>query len=102
PPESLSLLSLSLHDALPILAHFYAQSHQDLAHLWARTQSINHLDHAHQRDRIKKVITRDSALIFASLGNGGDGQGRRIGTQNAIDRKSTRLNSSHVTISYAV
>src|SRR5699024_1277530 len=67
-----------------LVAHFFAQSHQGITDLRACTQPINHLDHAHQRDRVKKVITHDTALVFASLGNGGDGQRRRVGGQDTI------------------
>src|SRR5207249_12237544 len=47
------------------------------------------------------VVTPDGARVYVA--NEGDGTVSVIDTAgNAVDRKSTRLNSSHVSISYAV
>src|SRR5690606_41487841 len=59
------IYTLSLHDALPILAH----------------QVLEHRRHHHHRREVQHAVDGDDELQ---------------------DRKSTRLNSSHVKISYAV
>src|SRR5690606_41343350 len=78
---------LSLHDALPIFAGL----------------EVRVLD---QRDRHRDVLRQHLALQRGDRRLGGDGdQARRLpgrGAHQALDRKSTRLNSSHVKISYAV
>src|SRR5256885_11283987 len=77
------IYTLSLHDALPI------------SPLW--------------RGRLCRVRARDPATAAGSRieagGPGPDrraGQGRAAGSRHGRDRKSTRLNSSHLVISYAV
>src|SRR5436309_6072984 len=76
-PSTTEIYTLSLHDALPI---FLAASHRP-----GRTDRHEDLAVAVHRLRDQR---RHSA------------HGRRQGRQE--DRKSTRLNSSHVKISYAV
>src|SRR5699024_12715651 len=85
PPTSTSLYTLSLHDALPI----YAGTARPREHLGQRG------GHGEQH----------------RAADGGRGPGddlrrpprtRRRPDQSVQDRKSTRLNSSHVSISYAV
>src|SRR5690606_39505755 len=46
-------------------------------------------------DRLDRCIQCTASVSFGQIGCGGDGV-------NQLDRKSTRLNSSHVKISYAV
>src|SRR3712207_7741002 len=70
--------SLSLHDALPILA---------LRAAVARTRA-----HAHRPRRRGLALGRPRAGAARDLAR------ERLG----LDRKSTRLNSSHANISYAV
>src|SRR3712207_8070924 len=76
------IYTLSLHDALPILPRH--ADHGDLlpCHLPQR-----------QEDKARK----SSALPL----RGGSRRGR-LQTLQGVDRKSTRLNSSHANISYAV
>src|SRR5437870_10067301 len=74
PPET---YTLSLHDALPIFAGLKPGASVASGHL-------TYIDHASGM----KVKATD-------INNDYDGSG-------ATDRKSTRLNSSHVAISYAV
>src|SRR5207248_10960122 len=86
-PAPTAIYTLSLHDALPIL-------HRELEKL--RRVELCHRDRmnpAHERGQEK--------------GTGGVRDRRRMqedvtGLQPREDRKSTRLNSSHRTISYAV
>src|SRR5690606_42150486 len=42
------------------------------------------------------------AIQLLRIGRGGEGEGQRSSDGDGGDRKSTRLNSSHVKISYAV
>src|SRR5690625_6040474 len=52
-------------------------------------------------DKINDIIALDVDLVFLGL-HGKYGEDGRIQGLLDIDRKSTRLNSSHVAISYAV
>src|SRR5256885_17043389 len=70
------IYTLSLHDALPIFVRVGTRA--DVARL---------------EDRIAQV---DDLLTSVRL------DGRRPDSLVALDRKSTRLNSSHLVISYAV
>src|SRR5204862_8135340 len=71
-PATTELYTLSLHDALPIWSSFTAAA----------------------------VI---SAMFLSSwLGHGKGAADKSIPVRPGLDRKSTRLNSSHVEISYAV
>src|SRR5690625_7966684 len=74
--------TLSLHDALPICPH--GGLHRGLRHHAEQARRVDRRPApADQRDRARQA-----------------GDHRRHGA--AADRKSTRLNSSHVAISYAV
>src|SRR5437773_667637 len=81
------LYTLSLHDALPISLR------GKLASTLARGAS-NELLIGYQRIRDHRDLASRTPLIFV----GGD-RGQPVA---ATDRKSTRLNSSHITTSYAV
>src|SRR3712207_9143690 len=74
------IYTLSLHDALPIFRRRARGQLRQLLHLPVRGRGP----------------ARGDAAVQA-----GDG-GRRNRGQRAQDRKSTRLNSSHANISYAV
>src|SRR5690606_41702735 len=85
------IYTLSLHDALPISAHMAAARHED--------------------DRTDDVVGEGGAVPVGVVGGGApdpvvallvrhEGDGVGVGAEG--DRKSTRLNSSHVKISYAV
>src|SRR3712207_8842998 len=82
------IYTLSLHDALPILRDGQARV-QELALERGDVLFVNQL----------MVDGRDGILPELGLGNPRPQQVRADGTQ---DRKSTRLNSSHANISYAV
>src|SRR5436190_12816191 len=73
------IYTLSLHDALPICS-LPAEQIEELA---------RHLEHC---DRCAETV--DQHLARHTLID-------RLGTPVAVDRKSTRLNSSHTVISYA-
>src|SRR5699024_11253364 len=85
---------LSLHDALPILLQPNS-TNAKIAQLVER--------------HLAKVEVAGSNPVFRSTYRSGGGIGRHVGlkiqwpaTSVRVDRKSTRLNSSHVSISYAV
>src|SRR5690554_7706751 len=86
-------LHLSLHDALPICSSGPARS--------SRSGESGWRDNPHQSDRYKKhsILLRSTAL------SGPPAEQRshwHCCASATSDRKSTRLNSSHVRISYAV
>src|SRR5690606_41942825 len=82
-PATSEIYTLSLHDALPILEKAYA----------IHTGSYAKLNEGGFASDVYEALLGQPAtkepLIHSSLGQ-------------AVDRKSTRLNSSHVKISYAV
>src|SRR5699024_12620342 len=90
PPSATS--TLSLHDALPICAHenlvVCGPSGTGKSHL------LEALGHA--------AVDAGAHVSWFSLESLGALFHRHRGTRGRTDRKSTRLNSSHVSISYAV
>src|SRR5690606_40612717 len=99
PPTAFS--TLSLHDALPICGVFRVafvpvlQGYECKAGIVARSGKAEALDH----DRlINGLLAGKEALGLL------DHIQRTVaaGLRRRLDRKSTRLNSSHVKISYAV
>src|SRR5207245_9466229 len=86
-PPTPDIYTLSLHDALPILLDCYRPT-RAVAHFvrWARDRA----DVTRKADHYPEVDKRD---LFR-LGY--------IAERSGQDRKSTRLNSSHGSISYAV
>src|SRR5699024_12147659 len=81
-PPPAQLYTLSLHDALPILARLLTADPSIRETSDMADYAIDAIDDSN----IKEVIVL----------------GRRGPAEAALDRKSTRLNSSHVSISYAV
>src|SRR5699024_12213846 len=93
---------LSLHDALPIYLRRYCQKHQ-LALLvkhWPRaTHPQTGIEAAARRFRYQffaEVMAARQSPILLTAHHQNDL------AETMLDRKSTRLNSSHVSISYAV
>src|SRR3712207_8471470 len=74
------IYTLSLHDALPIFAD-------------------QHHEHGAETDAGAADVGGEAGH---GRGDGGDEQRDRAGDRQPRDRKSTRLNSSHANISYAV
>src|SRR5207248_11622007 len=92
-PVRSALHSLSLHDALPILAARYDRDA-------GRFQSSKA-----QRDRaqLARELNQGALIRFQNKGKCDEaGQISCTWSGSSRDRKSTRLNSSHRTISYAV
>src|SRR5690606_40709125 len=86
PPE---IYTLSLHDALPILA--WSESPGDAKNRRCRLQRRSHAFRL-VKDRTKEWLLQRPDSLRESP----------VEAAVAVDRKSTRLNSSHVKISYAV
>src|SRR3712207_8980429 len=77
------IYTLSLHDALPIL---------EVHRTGARRVHAKRMPELHQKLRIRARLTSKCSNIDPGPPRGG----------RPLDRKSTRLNSSHANISYAV
>src|SRR5207302_8069725 len=100
-PATPQLHTLSLHDALPISS--------DLARVVVDDQEIDGIlaENAQRLAGRARRQDEEARALELALFDGGRGFGR-IHQQNRDrgeplgDRKSTRLNSSHVKISYAV
>src|SRR5699024_12072049 len=101
-PLCASISSLSLHDALPILA-------RDLVPL----PPVSIDDEASRLVEVSLAGTDLPTVLTAAQKAGVSAEailagavetieGQQIGRLRFTDRKSTRLNSSHVSISYAV
>src|SRR2546422_1180240 len=85
------IYTLSLHDALPILGH--PQRGQFIA---------THHRRSAARERSRKMPGCPGTAPERRSGRPTAASGRRPGSGSDADRKSTRLNSSHGYISYAV
>src|SRR5690606_41641358 len=95
------LYPLSLHDALPIWAqerdHFVDRHHDHAVGFGHARGELGHELHRRDADRAR------DAVVGGDPGTDLRTDPRRRGPQPPQrDRKSTRLNSSHVKISYAV
>src|SRR5699024_12284613 len=96
------LYPLSLHDALPILQHVAQRVHErvdvleDRRARGERREGLRGIPPQSLRVAVDEVRAREArgerALHRAEL--------HRVGARLEEDRKSTRLNSSHVSISY--
>src|SRR5437867_10052408 len=80
------IYTLSLHDALPICGHVGERLEREGGAL----------------DRVYSVGPERASGVGAELRDDRGGLERTRRAAAAVDRKSTRLNSSHRTISYAV
>src|SRR3712207_8611607 len=84
------IYTLSLHDALPILAR-------------GRALVMSKLEKPQAIARLDEIMEVSDALMVARGDLGVEMPLEQVpGLQKRIDRKSTRLNSSHANISYAV
>src|SRR5205814_10226060 len=92
-----AIFTLSLHDALPIcdLGHVRAAAEEDFAlpAVAGEELSVVDLDARDARERGERAD---------GLRQRGDVDAEDLDGGVAVDRKSTRLNSSHLGISYAV
>src|SRR5439155_24274161 len=96
PPPA--LYTLSLHDALPIYGAASLQS----AHSFDLESAVA-LNARAADDRFAAVGKADERFALAVVVRRPDDERRLLpGYTARVDRKSTRLNSSHVAISYAV
>src|SRR5699024_12006788 len=95
-PPTTSIYTLSLHDALPISKSEYLKSmlERQLTHYMSCNRRAVH-------DLIVSNRELISPILFAGLLSCFTGNVYSV-SKLVLDRKSTRLNSSHVSISYAV
>src|SRR5207249_11524038 len=94
--------TLSLHDALPIFADGRERGRGAGGGASVRWIHGRVSRHVWSGARVERVQVRGERLGDHAVGAV---PGRRVGARDqdyAVDRKSTRLNSSHVSISYAV
>src|SRR5204862_6648666 len=87
-PPTTEIYTLSLHDALPI------------SRCGDRPGGIDGQAHARADDRDVHLGARDEAQV--RITRAWRARRQQEGHDDLADRKSTRLNSSHVEISYAV
>src|SRR5690606_42153444 len=92
-PATPSLSTLSLHDALPIY-HQLDDFHLIISDL--RLPGAPGTDLIPQTGEVPVLIMTSYASVRSAVDS------LKAGAIDYIDRKSTRLNSSHVKISYAV
>src|SRR5205807_10277422 len=83
-----SLYSLSLHDALPISISIRHRTAAGVAHPWTAA-GLHTVESSNVESSNRRYVQRRSPNGLAEVGR-------------SLDRKSTRLNSSHLVISYAV
>src|SRR5205807_9811081 len=95
-PSTPALSTLSLHDALPILAAAASAHHFRAHHAEAGVGLL--LDRLLARRRVEGRPA--AARVVLRVGDEQLGSAARAVVR--ADRKSTRLNSSHLVISYAV
>src|SRR5699024_12099857 len=99
PPE---LSSLSLHDALPIWAGSAAVERLDRIGVGVEHHVALELERRGDLAALLGEVHRQDAELLDRLGVADLGVGVLDRLVDLGDRKSTRLNSSHVSISYAV
>src|SRR5207253_10629067 len=88
------LYTLSLHDALPIL---FSRAEENLSGNLMRFREIEQLyQQAIDLHKKKLLETKGNEIHIPAL------KLKKTVPLETVDRKSTRLNSSHVAISYAV
>src|SRR5690242_21374196 len=93
-PPTTEIYTLSLHDALPI----YARDPKTQAILPLRGKILN----VERASMDKVVANTEIQSLIAAIGGGIGADFDLARTRYGKDRKSTRLNSSHMSISYAV
>src|SRR5690606_40776975 len=91
-PAATQIYTLSLHDALPILSQLHRSPGIDF---------VSEVEAGEKRVYSCRVIPERGSWIELNTTKK-DSITVRIDQSGKLDRKSTRLNSSHVKISYAV
>src|SRR5699024_12198067 len=101
-PSTTPIYTLSLHDALPISIlktnpNFYAQK---ISQVVQETETIGEKMNP-DYELIRNLIDKDQLNQLSEEKRQIIVENFQAGTDQYQDRKSTRLNSSHVSISYA-
>src|SRR5207253_9139048 len=99
-PAPCGIFTLSLHDALPISPH--ARSVVPEATGAQVSQEVADVKRGICEAEVIKIYDKNLVTMEEQLAGLESTMRRAIGEFKARDRKSTRLNSSHVAISYAV
>src|SRR5699024_12791008 len=92
-----AIYTLSLHDALPIYENFSGPE-------WTSGSAVGSMDLVEVTEYSYKANAEGlepNTTYYYQVGSEA-GETSEVGTFTTADRKSTRLNSSHVSISYAV
>src|SRR5690606_42145010 len=97
-PGTPDLHTLSLHDALPI---FVAETRQG-AGCEVLDEHVGTLDQPPEQGVVRRIPQVEAQRFLAAIEPDEVGAAALDVVVVAADRKSTRLNSSHVKISYAV
>src|SRR5206468_8370961 len=102
PPTTPEISTLSLHDALPICLRWSATARRTAMASMPRHRSSTKLSTTR-----RAINSSPEPTCYLPLRGGGEDtlyltQCKRPNILTRIDRKSTRLNSSHDQISYAV
>src|SRR5690606_39955788 len=96
------LYNLTFHDALPISSWRRAARSRSLRAARVRVALlVRDSNGARPRDRGRAVPAHDDARAAPDVRRDDELRRVRLGLGSARDRTSTRLNSSHVKISYA-
>src|SRR5207302_11146521 len=98
-PPTTQISPLSLHDALPIYIEGHRSGRVGHGQVQPADQQEGEIELARAGEEPADVRDED---VVGSGGDVGDGEVAVRGALAGEDRKSTRLNSSHVKISYAV
>src|SRR5690606_40456469 len=94
--------TLSLHDALPILGRKSTNGFDRARHVLAQEAARIIVEQGIQDYRAAKIKAAERLGMSARGVLPGNSEiERAVGEHLQLDRKSTRLNSSHVKISYA-
>src|SRR5207249_11184997 len=94
-PLPSTLSTLSLHDALPIYFRLLQIGVGGQGTERVEERAAVHVLSAHTRDQA--LFVQSQALVYEDRNHP-----VAVADMRSLDRKSTRLNSSHVSISYAV
>src|SRR5690606_41058967 len=94
-PATPSISTLSLHDALPIC--FDHKINRGYRHELGSVADI-----CDSKASLPATVDRELCLHLVAAHHGHARPGFHVEAIGPVDRKSTRLNSSHVKISYAV
>src|SRR3712207_9023280 len=91
---NVAVFDTAFHQSMPAKAFMYPLPYEDYTELKVRKYGFHGTSHLYVSQTMREIMgnPEHSKIIVCHLGNG----------SSMSDRKSTRLNSSHANISYAV